>query len=67
MIPLTQTTYEILRSSIDLCGLFLDTILIIFLVDGYFFLRNPLLKKRPYLFYLISCIGLYTFVYFVGF
>lgn len=67
MIPLNQTTYEILRSFIDLCGLFLDTILIIFLVDGYFSLRNPLLKKRPYVFYPISCIALCAFVYFVGF
>lgn len=66
-MPLSQTTYEIIRSVIDVCGLFLDTILILFLADNYFPLRNPNLRKKPWLFYLISFVFLCAFIYFVGF
>ena len=67
MIQLNQTVYDIFYRTIDVCGIFLDAVLIIFLADHYFPIRNPNLKKHPWIFYICSFLSLCTFIYIVGF
>lgn len=66
-MQLNQTIYDILYRIIDVCGLFLDAGLIIFLIDRYFPLRQAYLKRFPILFYGCSFASISAFIYFVGF
>ena len=44
MMQFNQTTYDFLFRFIDVCGLFFDAALIVFLVNHYFSLRRSNLK-----------------------
>ena len=67
MIQFNQTTYDFLSYFIDFCGLFFDAALILFLVNHYFSLRRPNLKRNPVFFYGISFFCICGFLYITGF
>lgn len=67
MMQFNQTTYDFLFRFIDVCGLFFDAALIVFLVNHYFSLRRSNLKQKPVLFYGFSFFCICVFLYVTGF